>query len=329
MKRILVTGGAGFFGSHFCEHVLKETDWEIVVLDRLSYAASGFDRLRDVDVFDDKRVTVLTADIAEPLSVGVKQEIGKVNYILHAAAETHVDNSIGDAYPFVRANVVGTYWMLEYARHHDGLEQFIQFSTDEVFGPAPEGVSYKEWDRYNCTNPYSASKASAEQLALAYANCYGMPLLLTRTMNMIGERQHPEKFVPLVIRKVLAGETVTIHADSTKTKPGKRHYIHCRNVADALLHLLSIGPFAREPFHIAGEREVDNLELARMIASFVGEPLKYELVSWHTSRPGHDLRYALDGSKMAEHGWAPPVGFEDSLRKTIKWTLAHPRWLKI
>jgi len=146
-------------------------------------------------------------------------------------------------------------------------------------------------------------------------------------MNLVGERQHREKFVPLVIRKVLLGETVAIHADKTKTQAGKRHYLHCRNMAAALLFLLEQGQVRRDKINIVGEKEYDNLSLAQLIAGFVGKPLKYEMVSWHESRPGHDLRYALDGTKLSAMGFKYPVGFEQSLEKTVRWTLDHPHWL--
>jgi dTDP-glucose 4,6-dehydratase len=327
-KRILVTGGCGFIGHHFVEHVLKNTDWEIVVLDRLTYASHGFDRLRDIEAYDDKRVQCLTHDFTQPVEGFLVDEIGKINYIVHLGAETHVDNSIIDPRPFVKANVAGTMEMLEFARKCDDLELFFYFSTDEVFGPAPEGTFYKEWDRYNSTNPYSAAKAGGEELCLAYANTYGIPMVITHTMNAYGERQHHEKFIPLVIKSCLTGDTVFIHSNPERTQAGSRHYIHCRNIADAVLYLICFkGDVKRDKFNIVGEKEVDNETLAVMIAEMVGEPLKYSLVDFHSSRPGHDLRYALDGSKMADIGWSPPVDFEESLDRTVQWTMKNKRWL--
>jgi dTDP-glucose 4,6-dehydratase len=327
MKRVLITGGAGFAAHHVVEHFLKNTDWEIIVLDRLSYAAKGFDRLRDINVFDDKRVMTLTADFSEPISDGISKEIGQVNYIVHMGAETHVDNSIKDPVPFVKANVVGTLGMLQFAKKQE-LEQFIYFSTDEVFGPAPKDTLYKEWDRYNSGNPYAAAKAGGEELALSFANTYKLPVLITHTMNLIGERQHPEKFIPQTIKKVLSGDMVQIHSNPTKTKAGSRYYIHCRNMASALLFLLNSGQIKRDKVNIVGEKEVDNLELAQIIAGIIGKPLNYEMVDFHSLRPGHDLRYALDGTKLREMGWKSPVGFEESLEKTVRWYLDNPRWLE-
>jgi dTDP-glucose 4,6-dehydratase len=145
-------------------------------------------------------------------------------------------------------------------------------------------------------------------------------------MNCYGERQHPEKFIPSTIRKVLSGEKVIIHSNPARTKAGSRFYIHARNVADAINFLLDNGP-NKEKFNIVGEKEVDNLALAKFIANTLSKELNYELVDFHGSRPGHDLRYALDGDKMKSMGWEPPINFEDSLTKTINWYIANPKWL--
>ena len=342
-KRILVTGGCGFIGHHFIEHILKNTDWDIVVLDKLNYASSGFDRLRDIKAFDDKRVLVLAADFTRQLDEGLRKEIGAVNYIVHMGAETHVDNSIKDPEPFVISNVVGTMHMLEFAKTLLGLEKFVQFSTDEVYGPAPKDVLYKETDRHNPTNPYAATKSGAEMLAMAYANCYGLPVMITNTMNVFGERQHPEKFIPGTIKKVRDGEKVIIHANKDRTKAGTRFYIHARNVSDALLNLIKTVDMTQPKYitkdsmthysfkyNIVGEQEVDNLTLAKLIAETVGKELKYEMVDFHSSRPGHDLRYGLDGAKLKGMGYELPKAFTESLKKTVEWFLdsKNKKWLE-
>jgi dTDP-glucose 4,6-dehydratase len=328
-KKVLITGGCGFIGHHMVEHLIKNTDWDIYVLDKLTYASDGFDRLRDIDCFDISRVMTLATDFTNPLPVGVISELGDINYIIHMGAETHVDNSIVDPGPFVMSNVVGTMHILDYARKLSDkgvLEKMIYFSTDEVFGPAPDGVAYKEWDRYNSSNPYAAAKAGGEELCMAYANTYKIPIMVTHTMNAFGERQHPEKFIPMIIKKVLLGEDMIIHADATKTRPGSRFYIHCRNIASAIDFLLKNGE-SRDKYNIVGEKEVNNLEMAQFIADVIGKPLKYELVDFHSSRPGHDLRYALDGTKMSNMGWDVPVSFEDSLEKTVNWMLERKQWI--
>jgi dTDP-glucose 4,6-dehydratase len=223
----------------------------------------------------------------------------------------------------VQANVVGTHYALALARLLEA--RFLYFSTDEVFGPAMQGVAFKEYDEHNPGNPYAATKSGGEMLVKAYANTYRMQTTITRCMNVFGERQHVEKFIPLVIRKVLAGDKVVIHEDPTCTVSGSRFYIHARNVADAYMHVMHMPD---DTWHIVGEREVSNLDLARMIADELGKPLHHELVDFHSSRPGHDLRYALDGGKLANAGWVPPVGFEQSLAKTVRWYVENPRWLE-
>ena len=239
---------------------------------------------------------------------------------------------------FVLDNVVATCNILEFARlQKDNLERFIYFSTDEVFGPAPNGIKYKENDRYNSTNPYSATKAGGEELAVAYENTYGLPIYITHTMNVFGERQHPEKYIPMCIKRIRDGETVTIHSDSTKTIPGSRHYIHAEDVASAILFLLNYeGNFeptwgnAKCPkFNIVGAEELDNLELAQIIAEAQGKELNYELVDFHSSRPGHDLRYALDGDKMRELGWVPAKSVRERIAEVTNWTLKNERWITL
>lgn len=326
--KILITGGCGFVGHHFVEHIIKNTDWEIIILDKLSYASNGFDRLRDIKVYDDKRVYCLAANFSEKLEEGIVKEIGQVDYIVHMGAETHVNNSIENPEPFIFSNILGTHYMLEFAKAQKNLKWFVMFSTDEVYGPATKGIEWKEIDRYNATNPYSATKAGAEQLVNAYANTYKIPAFIINTMNIFGERQHFEKFIPMVVKKVLMGEEVVIHSDSAKIIPGSRFWIHARNVAAAVLFLLDKAKF-RERYNIVGEKEVNNLEMAQFIAGVLGISLKYKMVDFHSSRPGHDLRYALDGMKMRKMGWKIPTDFESTLKKTVKWIISseNKKWL--
>lgn len=348
MKRILVTGAAGFVGHHVVEHLLKNTDWEIVVLDKLTYAASGFDRLRDIKVFDETRVKVFTADFTKPIVDGLASEIGDLNYILHMGAESHVDNSISDPLLFANSNVMGTLELLEFARRlkdaGKGVEKFIFFSTDEVYGPAPEGVNYKEGSRHNPGNPYAASKAAAEDFCVAYANTYKLPVIITNTMNVYGARQSPEKFIPGSIRKILRGEKIMIHATPDLQKAGTRYYIHARNVAAAVLFVLQssteyldIHDAALGKFNVVGEQEIDNLSLVKMLYSILKEQnpsipdLNYEMTNFHEQRPGHDLRYALDGRKLKSVGFEFPKTFEESFKENVLWCVAeeNKKWLSL
>lgn len=325
--RILVTGGCGFIGHHFVEHILRKTSWSIVVLDKLNYASFGYNRLRDSGCFPNPRVTLLSWDLTVPLSCGMLREIGTVDYIVHMAAETHVDNSIKDPVSVIDNNVKSTLNVLELARSlKDHLKVFFYFSTDEVFGSAPDGVAFKEWDTHHPTNPYSASKSASEMICLGYENTYKVPLMIVNVMNAIGERQHVEKFVPKVIKACLEGQKIYIHCYSDCKRAGSRFYIHARNIASAVLFLIQKGKLG-DKYNVVGETEMDNFQMAQMIAKIVGKPLIYELVDYHSDRPGHDTRYALDGQKLLDMGWNIPVSFEESLKKTVEWTLEHPQWL--
>lgn len=341
-KKIVLTGGAGFVCSHVFEHFLRTTNWEIVLLDKLSYSSNGLDRIRDIEAFNDtknsERVKMFAVDLQLPLSEGVKKEIGEVDYILNLASESHVDRSIKNPVEFIENNVKLMLNMLEWARELKGLKKFIQFSTDEVYGTAPEGVDYKEGDRHNSGNPYSASKDCQEAICRAYSNTYGLPINMTNAMNIIGERQHPEKFVPICIRKILNGETIQIHANEDLTEAGKRHYLHARNIAQALHFILektdeSLDKVdaSKGQWNIVGDMEISNDKLARMIGEILGIEPKIELVSFHSSRPGHDLRYSLNGDKIKEAGFNYPKSFEESLRKLVEWTTKkeNEKWLKI
>lgn len=339
-KRIMITGGAGFIAHHVVDKILTGTDWDIVTIDRLDYSGN-LNRLNEVVLShpesERRRVKVVYHDLKAEFNPLIKAAIGKIDLIAHLAAGSHVDRSITYPMEFVMDNVVGTTNVLDFARQNDNLERFVYFSTDEIFGPAPPGIKYAENDRYNSTNPYSASKAGAEELVVAYENTYKIPAIVTHTMNVFGERQHPEKFIPMCIKRVRDGQIVTIHSNADKTQAGSRHYIHAKDVANALLFLYNYnieslphdyGGAKCQKFNIVGAEELDNLSLARFIAQCQNKPLIFEMVDYHSSRPGHDLRYALDGTKMSNMGWDPqPV--RDRLREVVEWTLQNGRWLAI
>lgn len=324
MSKILITGAAGFIGHHVVEHILKNTEHDVVIVDRLTYASSGFDRLKDIGAYNNPRVRIFAHNFTHEMAEGMVREIGPVDYILHLGAETHVDRSIKDPRSFIMSNMVGTFEMLEYARKVKP-KKFLYFSTDEVFGDAPRGTSYKEWDRYNSRNPYAASKAGGEELCLAYANTYGLPLVITHSMNCFGERQHPEKFIPIVINKIRRNETLQIHCSNGR--PASRSWIHCRNIASAVMFLIeNTAENVRDKYNICGE-EMDNLDMALVISDVMKKELSYELVDHYSDRPGHDPRYMLDGERIKNFGWEAPKTFMASLRKTVEWSLENPRWL--
>lgn len=337
--RVLVTGGAGFIAHHVIENIIRTTDWSVVTLDRLDFSGNLnrlHDIMQDFSVEDRKRIKVVYHDLKAELNPMIQASVGEVDYILHLAAGSHVDRSIEYPMEFVMDNVVGTVNILNFARTQKNLKQFVYFSTDEVFGPAPKGVSYSERDRYNSTNPYSASKAAGEEMCVAFENTYNLPVIITHTMNVFGERQHPEKFIPLCIQKIRDGQTITIHSNSEKTEAGTRHYIHAKDVAEGLMFILSLdlknlerdfGGAKCPKFNLVGSEEVDNLKLAQMIADTQGRELKYEMVDFHSARPGHDLRYAMSGAYLKSLGWEPKIKFSERIKQIVDWTLANDRWL--
>ena len=314
MKKVLITGGAGFIAHHIIAHIIKNTDWDIVTLDRLDLSGN-LNRLHEIlDEFstkDKKRLKIVFHDLKAEINSQIKSELGTPDMILHLAAASHVDRSIIYPMEFVLDNVVGTVNLLDFARTLKNLEKFVYFSTDEIFGNAPKGVSYKEYDRYNSTNPYSASKASAEEFCVAYENTYKLPIVITHTMNVFGERQHPEKFIPMTIQRVRDSEKVFIHANKEKTKAGSRHYIHAQDVADGLMFILGLKNYQHQgdfgnakcpKFNLVGPEEINNLELAQKISKVQKKELIFELIDNHTSRPGHDLRYSLSPNLLKSLG---------------------------
>ena len=339
MKKVLITGGAGFIAHHIIGHIIKNTDWEIVTVDRLDISGN-LNRLNEIlDQFSDndkKRLKVVFHDLKAEINSQIESAIGKPDIILHLAAASHVDRSISYPMEFVQDNVVGTVNLLDYARRLKKIEKFVYFSTDEIFGNAPEGVSYGEYDRYNSTNPYSASKASAEEFCVAYENTYKLPIYITHTMNVFGERQHPEKFIPMVIQRVRDAQKVFVHSNEEKTIAGSRHYIHAEDVADGLMFILNLknykhkGDFGNAScpkFNLVGPEEIDNLSLAQSIAKIQSKELIYELIDNHSSRPGHDLRYSLSPKLLKTLGWEPKIKLSIRIEEVVNWSLKNKHWL--
>jgi len=343
--RVLVTGGAGFIGHHLIEHILKNTDWEIINLDCLTYAGD-LNRLSDISIWEKEkdRVQFVWHDLRSPIPETIHKMIGFVDYILHLAASTHVDRSLEDSIPFVLSNVLGTANLLEYIKKgkQPKLKKFCYFSTDEVMGPAPKGVYYKEGNVCNPSNPYSATKEGAEALCKAFAFSFGLPVMITRSMNIFGERQHPEKFIPKTVRAILKGEKVVIHG-TQETGFSSRCWIHARNVCDALIFLMEKGEIIKKSkqfdpsygiYHIVGE-EKDVLYLANRICEIIKgrnlRPNEIQYIDFHRTRPGHDLRYALSGKKLEGLGWKPKLSFDESFEKMIRWMIKEEnrKWLNL
>ena len=324
MKRVLLTGAGGFVGAHFVDHFLINTDWEIVGVD--SWRHKGVpERILDSEHYQNNkdRVTILTHDLNAPMSEVFIDRLGHIDYIVNLASLSHVDTSITDPVPFIQNNVNLVLNMLELSRAIKPAK-FVQFSTDEVYGPMLDDTPHVEWSKMLPSNPYSASKASQEAIAISYWRTYSVPLILTNTMNIIGERQDGEKYLPKIVKNVLDGTSLTIHAQNGVA--GSRFYLHARNAADAILFILNnvepkMYPENNEPerLNVVGKTEINNLDFANMVAKMVGKPLNHEFIDVHSVRPGHDAKYGLDGEKLESYGYEYPISFDESLRRTVEW----------
>ena len=332
MKKVLLTGAAGFIGSHCLKYFLENTDWEIVCLD--SYRHKG-DPQRYIDVvgldFSNPRVRLLRADLSVPITPVIENLIGDVDYIVNMASDSAVERSTQNPTACLENNYNLVVNMLEFARKVKP-EIFFQISTDEVYGEAKPKQAHKEWDVILPSNPYAASKAAQEAVAIAYWRTYGVPVVITNTMNNIGEGQDCEKFLPVLVKKINAQEEVSIYGDHV-ADIGTRFYLHAANHADAIVFLSKIAPASYElhaerpdRYNVTGDIELSNWALANLVADIIGKDFKWKLIQSDSARPGYDRRYALDGSKLEEMGWVHPLTFEESIVRVVEWYLQHPQW---
>lgn len=355
-KRVLITGHGGFVGHHCLEYFLEHTDWELICLD--SFRHKGTVR-RVVEVSAEERfkesprVRTVLHDLAVPIDQQTENLIfdrwiddrgmvreKPIHIILNLASESAVERSTIDPVSCLHNNWHLAVNMLEFARKCKGLELFVQFSTDEVYGEAPPDDAHSEWAPILPSNPYAASKAAQEAMAISYWRSYNLPIIITNTMNIVGERQDPEKFLPKIIQKVSMGDEMPIYGDSPESI-GSRIYLDALNCADALIFLAKrpptryldlvkegkTGDTRPDRYNICGDTELNNLELAQLVAKSMDKELKYRLVPSESARPGYDRRYALDGSKMESLGWKAPFALDESLKRIVDWTLEHPHWL--
>ena len=329
--KILVTGGAGFIGSAVVRQAIRDGH-EVVNLDALTYAAN----LENVaDVAGMPGYAFEQVDIRDRSALDRVFAQHKPDAVMHLAAESHVDRSIDGPGAFIETNVNGTYNMLEAARAwwtREGKPEGFRFhhiSTDEVFGslPADPSVKFTEDTPYDPRSPYSASKAASDHLVRAWHETYGLPVVLTNCSNNYGPYHFPEKLVPVVILRALAGEPIPVYGDGGNV----RDWLYVEDHADALLLCLQKGQVGRS-YNIGGENEATNIDLVRTICAHLDE-LRPDgaphdrLITFVTDRPGHDRRYAIDPSRIrAELGWRPSVTVEEGLRKTVEWYLANEDW---
>jgi dTDP-glucose 4,6-dehydratase len=311
--RILVTGGAGFIGSNFAHYILKEhPDYEIVVLDKLTYAGRK-ENLQDV--WD--KITFLKGDITK--KEDVEKAAKNSDCIVNFAAETHVDRSILKAGTFVLTDVLGVYNLLETIREFD-IARFVQISTDEVYGHILKG-SFKETDKLNPRNPYSASKAGAELLCQAYFETYGLQVIITRSSNNYGSYQHPEKLIPKTIIHVLLNKPIPVYGTGENVRDWLYVEDNCEAI-DLVLHKGKPG----EIYNIAANQELENIQAVKTILKLMDKP--ESLIRFVKDRPGHDLRYSLRTEKIQELGWKPETKFKVGIKKTLQWYKQNVEWWK-
>jgi dTDP-glucose 4,6-dehydratase len=310
---VLVTGGAGFIGSHFVDLILAETDATVTVLDKLTYAGN----LENLAAHDgDVRYRFVQGDIADTDAAGPL--VAEADRVVNFAAESFVDRSIEDSAVFVLSNILGTQVLLEACRR-DGTPM-LQVSTDEVYGSIADG-SFREGDPLLPNSPYAATKAGAELLSRSYFVTYGLPVTAVRGSNAYGPRQHPEKAIPVYTAAALAGRPLPVYGDGSN----RREWLFVGDFARAVLAAMERGE-PGETYNIGGGHELPNLELAGRICALAGA--SESLITFVDDRPGHDFRYSLVWDRLRGLGWEPRTSFEDGLAATVEWFRANPHRLQ-
>lgn len=318
--QILLTGAAGFIGSNLTRYLLENTGYSVFSVDRLDEAGS-LERLAALKSRFPARLQCAWHDLRAPIQAD--QISGPFDYIVHMAAGSHVDRSVKNPIGFLQDNCIGTGNMLEWARVSCPTTKFLYFSTDEVVGAAADGEEFDELSPMNPLNPYAAAKAAGEVLCSAWANTYGMPIVVTRCTNVYGPMQHREKFIPLCIDRISRDELIQIHAHGNKSST--RFYVHVDDVSRAVIAVLqrggTIGGRGTGRYGISGDHEYSNLEVAKTISELIGKKLRYELVDFVPNRPRHDMRYAIKSTRLEELGWSPAVKFSDGLSSVVSASL--------
>lgn len=332
--KVLVTGGAGFIGSAVIRHLITATDWQVINLDKLTYAGN-LDSV--VEAAANPRYSFARLDIADGEGVAALLAAERPDAVMHLAAESHVDRSIDGPGAFVQTNIVGTYVLLcSVLAYWQGMApaaqqafRFHHVSTDEVFGSLGTEGKFSEESRYRPNSPYAASKASADHLVRAWAHTYGLPAIITNCSNNYGPYQFPEKLIPLIITRALAGNSLPVYGSGENV----RDWLFVEDHARALMQVLVHGR-PGQVYAIGGNAERCNIDLVRTLCELLDgmRPMAHsyaDLIAFVADRPGHDARYAIDSSKIRnELGWTPQESFESGLRKTVQWYLDNPRWLQ-
>jgi dTDP-glucose 4,6-dehydratase len=333
-KRFLVTGGAGFIGSALARHLIRHTSHYVLVVDKLTYAGN-LDSLAPIS--NDPRYAFVRADVADAAKMQDLFDVNQPDVIVHLAAESHVDRSIDGPEDFIRTNVVGTYTLLQVARTYwrtlppakNDSFRFHHISTDEVFGSLPETGRFMETTPYNPNSPYAASKASSDHLVRAWNHTYGLPTLISNCSNNYGPYHFPEKLIPLTIVNALEGVNLPVYGSGSNV----RDWLYVEDHVRALM-AVALGGQVGQTYCIGGNSERTNHQVVRAICALMDELApnpnigKHEtLVSFEADRPGHDLRYAIDPTRISTQlGWQPLETFESGLRKTVEWYLANRPW---
>ncbi len=311
--RLLVTGGCGFIGSNFIRYILRKyPEYKVVNLDKLTYAGN-LNNLKDIE--KNPNYSFVKGDVCD--SNVVERVMKNVDYVVHFAAETHVDRSIIDAGIFVKTDVIGTYVLLEKVKKYN-IKKFVYISTDEVYGSIEKG-SFKETDILKPSNPYSASKAGAEFIARSYYTTYSLPVIITRSSNNFGPYQYPEKLIPVLIINALKDKPLPIYGDGKNVRDWLYVLDNCSAI-DLVLHRGSLG----EIYNVGGNNEKMNIEIANMILKTLEK--SKNLISFVKDRPGHDRRYSLDSTKIKKLGWKTESDFGKQIEETVKWYGDNEWW---
>ena len=311
--RMLITGGAGFIGSEFVRQGVRKGH-QVAVVDKLTYAGD-LERLSEVR----KDITFYKADISNQEFIEHIFEKENPEVVVHFAAESHVDRSLLDPYPFISSNVLGTQVLLEVSKAK-GVELFVNMSTDEVYGDLGKEGTFTEESPLKPNSPYSTTKASADMLGRAYYRSFGLPVITIRASNNYGPWQYPEKFVPVIILKALRDEKIPVYGDGTNV----REWLYVTDCAEGIMAAIDRGK-AGEIYNIGSKEEKQNIEVAKAILKLLGKG--EELIEFVKDRPGHDFRYSLDTTKAKrELGWEAKTSFDEGLKKTVEWYIEHLKW---